>query len=192
MKDRATRLVSILQRDSAHGHPITKTFLLFLIHQAISTAGVGLLVVFLATSLLEISRLMTWQFPEYVWYRIFTYRPFFPVQTLTGFYFGWLLARRLGHRAMIWVWILPLLALFYAVLAIPTFTPEITSPLLWSGTSQSWLTHYFGWGCRMKDRCFDQVLVTQPFYSATAYAIGARIAFFFTAPRPAIPRRIYD
>src|SRR5208283_1960108 len=86
------------------------------------------------------------------------------------------ITRRVRHRAMIWVWILPALLLCYAVVAIPTLTPHITSSLLWSGTSQSWLTHYFGWGCRMTDRCFDQVLITQPFYTATAYAIGARLA----------------
>ncbi len=139
--------------------------------------GIGVLVTSLAASLLEVVRAMPWQFPEHAWYQIFTYRPYFPVQTITGLCFGWLLARRLGHRAMIWVWILPALLLCYAVVAIPTLTPHITSSLLWSGTSQSWLTHYFGWGCRMTDRCFDQVLITQPFYTATAYAIGARLAF---------------
>jgi hypothetical protein len=159
----------------------------FLMHQLVSTAGIGLVIVFLASSLLETLRLIPWQYPEYVWYRIFAYRPYFPVQTVAGFYFGWLLARRLGHRAMIWVWILPALILCYAVVTIPTLTPDITSPMLWSGASQSWLTHYFGWGCRMKDRCFDQVLITQPFYSATAYSIGARLAFMSVTSRRSIP-----
>lgn len=155
----------------------TKAVRIFLMHQVIGTAGIGVLVKSLAASLLEVVRAIPWQFPEHAWYQLFAYRPYFPVQTVTGFCFGWLLARRLGHRAMIWVWILPTLLLCYAVVAIPTLTPDITSSLLWSGTSQSWLTHYFGWGCRMKDRCFDQVLITQPFYTATAYAIGARLAF---------------
>ncbi len=154
-----------------------KLLLIFLMHQLISTAGISLLVASLAASLLQMLRVIPWQYPEHAWYQIFAYRPYFPVQIVTGLYFGWLLGRRLGHRAMIWIWIPPALFLCYAVVAIPTLTPEITSPLLWSGTGQSWLTHYFGWGCRMKDRCFDQVLVTQPFYTATAYAIGARLAF---------------
>ena len=156
--------------------------LTFLLHQVISTMGIGLFVAALAASLLQIVSAMPWQYPERAWYQIFAYRPYFPVHILAGLYLGWLLGRRLGHRAMTWVWILPALFLCYAVVAIPTLTPEITSSLLWAGTSQSWLTHYFGSGCRMKDRCFDQVLVTQPFYTAAAYAIGARLAFAWVRP----------
>lgn len=171
--------------NEALGKP--KLLLIFLVHQLIITAGIGVLVTSLAFSLLQILRAIPWQYPEQVWYQIFAYRPYFPVQIVTGFYFGWLLARRFGHRAMVWVWILRALILCYAVVAIPTLTPETTSSLLWSGTNQSWLTHYFGWGCRMKDRCFDQVLVTQPFYTATAYTIGARLAFIPVTSRPTTP-----
>lgn len=156
---------------------LARTVILFLIHQILSTAGIGLLVIFLATSLLEIARLVPWPYAGLLWHQIFAYRPYFPVHALMGLYFGRLLARRFGHRVMMWVWILPALFLCYAAVAVPTLTPETTSYLLWSGTSQAWLTHYFGWGCQMKDRCFDQILVTQPFYAATAYAIGARLAF---------------
>jgi hypothetical protein len=161
--------------------------MIFLLHQLMGAAGIGVLVACLAASLFETLRAIGWQYPEYVWYQVFAYRPYFPVQMATGLYFGWLLGRRLGHRAMIWVWVLPALILFYAVVEIPTLTPHVTSPLLWSGTNQSWLVHYFGSGCRMKDRCFDQVLVTQPFYTATAYAIGARLAFIPATSRPATP-----
>jgi hypothetical protein len=161
-----------------------KLFLIFLMHQLVSTAGIGLLVSWLAASSLQVLRTTPWGHPEYVWYQIFAYRPYFPVQVATALYFGWLIGRRLRHRAMIWVWVIPALFLSYAVLAIPTLTPGITSSLLWSGTSQSWLTHYFGWGCRMRDRCFDQVLVTQPFYTATAYAIGARLALVSVTAHP--------
>jgi hypothetical protein len=154
-----------------------KLLLIFLMHQLISTVGIGLVVASAATSLLEIVRLTPWQFSELAWYQIFAYRPYFPLHLMTALYLGWFLGRRLGHRAAIWVWILPTLFLCYAVIAIPTLTPDITSSLLWSGTGQSWLTHYLGWGCRMKDRCFDQVLVTQPFYTSIAYAIGGRLAF---------------
>lgn len=161
----------------ASAKPWAKTLLAFLMHQLISTAGIALLLVTLAGSLLQILRAIPWQYPEHAWHWVFAYRPYFPIQTVTGFYFGWLLGRRLGHRVMIWVWILPALVLCYAVVAIPTLTPATTSSLLWSGSGESWLTHYFGWGCRMKDNCFDQVLVTQPFYTATAYALGARLSF---------------
>jgi hypothetical protein len=184
---KAGAFVKTHRTDQAHDNPRAKLLLTFLMHQFISTAGIGILVASLAASLLQMLRAIPWQYPEHAWYQVFAYRPYFPVQTVTGLYFGWLLGRRLGHRAMIWVWILPALFLCYAVIAIPTLTPETTSSLLWSGTAQSWLTHYFGWGCRMKDRCFDQVLVTQPFYTATAYAVGARLAFIPVACGRGVP-----
>jgi hypothetical protein len=36
---------------------------------------------------------------------------------------------------MIWTWVLPAVILFYAVAVVPTLTPEITSPMIWSGES---------------------------------------------------------
>lgn len=165
----------------------TKALLIFLMHQLISTLGIAMLVVFFAYSLLDTLRGLHWQYAQSIWYQIFAYRPYFPVQIVAGFNFGWLLARRLGHRAMIWVWVLPALTLGYALVAIPTLTPDLTSTLLWSGANQSWLTHYFGWGCRLRDNCFDQVLITQPFYIATAYSIGAKLASVSIRPGPKVP-----
>jgi len=176
LQDEAGALVKTGRMHETQAKPRARAVLTFLMHQAISTAGIALLVKYLAASSLQMVRAMPWQYPEHAWYQIFAYRPYFPVQIVMGLSFGWLLARRLGHRTMMWVWILPALVLGYAVIAVQTFTPDITSVLLWSGTSQSWLTHYFGSGCQMKQRCFDQVLVTQPFYTAAAYAIGARLA----------------
>jgi hypothetical protein len=156
----------------------------FITHQTIGAAGIGALVALFASSLLRMLRLMPSEYLEHVWYWVFAYRPYFPVQIITGLAFGWILARRLGHREMIWVWIIPLLILCCAIIGISTLTPEITSPLLWSRVNQSWFTHYLGEGCRIRDHCFDQVLVTQPFYTAAAYSIGARLAFLCGSFRP--------
>jgi hypothetical protein len=158
--------------------------MIFLMHQLISTAGIGVFVVFAAAASLETLRTIRWQYLEYAWYQIFAYRPYFPVQILAGFYLGWLIARRFGHRVMIWVWIIPAAILCYAVVAVPTLAPNMISPILWSGGGESWLTHYFGWGCSMRDGCFDQVLVTQPSYTAIAYSIGALLAFASETSRP--------
>lgn len=130
-----------------------------------------------AAFLSPILRAIPSRYPAGVWYRVFEYRPYFPVQILAAIYLGWFLGRRLGDRVMTWVWVLPALFLFYAVIAIPTLAPGITSSLLWSGTNQTWLTHYFGRGCQVKNSCFDQVLITLPFYTSAAYAVGARLAF---------------
>jgi hypothetical protein len=158
------------QTDTAKSR--TKAVSIFLMHQLIGTFGIGVFESALATSLLDLLRMTNSQNLVDLWYRVFAFRPYYPIQIALGLYFGWLLSRRLGHRTMIWTWVLPAAILFYAVAAVPTLTPEITSPMIWSGVNQSRFSHYFGWGCRLKDRCFDQALTTQPFYTAVAYSIG--------------------
>jgi len=93
--------------------------------------------------------------------------PFFPIQIAVGAYLGWKLYNRLGHRSILWVWILPGALLTYAVIAIPTFSPWSTSP------ETGPLSHYFGWGCQADYRCYDQMTFTQPFYTSVAYSLGA-------------------
>jgi Na+/melibiose symporter-like transporter len=38
------------------------------------------------------------------------------------------------------------------------------------------ISHFFGWGCRLKNHCLDQLLITLPFYSSLAYSTGAFLA----------------
>ena len=45
---------------------------------------------------------------------VLTENPFYPLQIVAGVYFGWLLGRRLQHRSMLWIWVLPLAILVYA------------------------------------------------------------------------------
>jgi hypothetical protein len=70
---------------------------------------------------------------------------------------------------MLWVWVIPLAILCYAVIA---FEPKWKSVLV----HESWLPHYFGWGCLPTDHCLDQLVITMPFYAAAAYSIGAWFA----------------
>ena len=77
---------------------------------------------------------------------------------------------------MVWVWVLPFLVLCYTVISVPTISPQLASTLLQAGVVHSRLSHYFGWGCRTKDRCLDQILVTLPFYTSAAFSIGALVA----------------
>jgi hypothetical protein len=99
---------------------------------------------------------------------IFSNTPFFPIQIAVGVYYGWILYRRWGHRSMLWVWILPGVVLTYAVIAIPTLSP-------WSSSSADTgpMAHYFGWGCQAANRCYDQLTLTQRFYTSLAYSFGA-------------------
>jgi hypothetical protein len=102
--------------------------------------------------------------------------PYFPIQIAIGTGLGWTLYRRLQHGSMLWAWVVPLLILLYAVIAIPALDPEIASVFNQSEGIPSRLSHYFGWGCQLRDRCFDQILITLPSYTAVAYSIGAALA----------------
>lgn len=158
-----------------------KRVLVFLIHQFVGTWGIAFFAYFLGSSIFELPSVFgrTYSMRSLHW--ILTETPYFPVQISLGLYFGWLLGRRFKHRSMLWVWVIPALILCYAVVAVPTLTPQATSVLVQTGGP---LSHYFGWGCQPKDRCLDQLLITMPFYVATAYSIGAWLAFTSAASHP--------
>jgi hypothetical protein len=106
-------------------------------------------------------------------FHILTETPYFPAQIALGFWSGWFLGKRFRHRSMTYVWVLPLLVLGYAMVAIPTLSPEFTSVLT---HQQSPFSHYFGWGCQPKNGCIDQLVTTMPFYAAASYSLGALLA----------------
>jgi hypothetical protein len=149
-----------------------KGVLIFLGHQLLGTFGVG------ALTYLASAYTFAEIFPErsirpVQW--ILTETPFFPLQIVFGFYLGWDISRRLKHRSMLWVWIIPGWFLLYCLLAVPGLhimaPPTLAAQI--AQESQSPFSHYFGWGCRPKDRCIDQLIVTMPFYAAVAYSLGA-------------------
>jgi hypothetical protein len=153
-----------------------KSVSVFVIHQLVGTWGVPFLAYSLGTSVFRLMEFLgrTQSMRSLHW--ILTETPYFPVQIALGLYFGWLIGRRFGHRSMKYVWIAPFLLLMYAVIWLPTVTPELTSVLLQVRGNQSAISHYFGWGCKLRERCFDQLFVTMPFYTALSYSIGAWFA----------------
>lgn len=154
-------------------HSIVGHILVFLAHQFVSTLGIGFIVALLAASTEEIVQQVSWQPLRIAWFRVFEYRPYFPLHIAIGLAVGYQLAQRWTSRLMVYVWFLPVLLLAYAMLAIPTLTPDFTPRMIWSGVNQSPLAHYLGWGCQIRERCFDQILITMPFYAAAAYSLGA-------------------
>lgn len=108
---------------------------------------------------------------------VLTELPYFPAQIASSLWWGWYLSQRLRHRTMFWVWIAPLGLLTYAFLMLP---PILLSPLptAASAAGQSRWWHYFGGGCSLGDHdpCFDQLVLTMPFYASTAYSVGALAA----------------
>ena len=154
-----------------------KIVLTFAAHQVVGTWGVAFFAAFGLMSLLDFGLdFLGWKGSIRFAHWLLTENPFYPVQIVTGFYLGWLLSRRFHHRAMLWIWVLPLAVLCYAFLAVPILIPEWTSILARPDTFQSRLSHYFGWGCQPRAHCLDQLTITLPFYASAAYSVGASLA----------------
>lgn len=150
-----------------------KSILIFVLHQLVGTWGIAFIAAFGLSSLFDlVPNFGNWKpsMASVEW--VLTGNPFYPVQILAGLCIGWLLSRRLHHRSMLWIWILPLSILVYVLVAEPAFLPW-TSMLARPGTIQSRLSYYFGWGCRPQERCLDQLAITMPFYASVAYSLGA-------------------
>jgi hypothetical protein len=99
---------------------------------------------------------------------------------------GWVLGGTLQDRSMLWVWIVPSLGLcaaFFGIcvtwapsasfIAYPSVAPQTIAQLAQMGVSDR-LENLFGWGDGVQP--FNQVTVTLPFYSATAYSLGVLLA----------------
>jgi hypothetical protein len=148
----------------------------FVFHQYIGTLGIDVFAGFLVAYVFDVLGLFGRHFPSHIMYRILTGTPYYPVQIGLGLLLGWSIGRRVQHRAMLWVWILPLAYLTYAIIAIPTLVPHWIPPEYQAGVGESRFKHYFGWGCGDVHPCFDQNAITVLFYIAAAYSIGALLA----------------
>jgi hypothetical protein len=153
-----------------------KPVIVFVTHQFISTWGIVVLAALAATSVHELLGLFRLHPPIHYLYWILTENPYYPVQIAFGLYLGWALGRRLQHRSMTWVWVLPLTILCYALFATPVLIPEWTSVLARPQTTLSRLSYYFGWDCQPTAHCLDQIFFTLPFYASVAYSVGAMLA----------------
>jgi hypothetical protein len=167
--------VKNLFRD-ASAKSAAKSILMFLMHQFMGTWGVPIFTAFALTSAFDwLDNFGGHVLMGYVRW-ILTQNPYYPAQITIGLYLGWILGRRLKHRSMVWVWIIPLAILCYAVLTTPILVPEWTSVLAQPSIRRSRFSYYFGWGCRPADHCLDQLVITMPFYSSVAYSLGAVLA----------------
>jgi hypothetical protein len=156
---------------------VGKATALFALHQFVGTFGVAFAAAVLIFFWFELLRpLYPGLFTSSNASRLLTGLPYFPSQVILGLWSGWSLRRRFRHRSMVWVWILPLVVLSYAVIAVPTMTPGQVPPSFQAGIGQSRLEHYFGHGCRIEERCTDQLGITMPFYVSLSYALGAFLA----------------
>jgi hypothetical protein len=148
--------------------------LVFVLHQIMGTYGVSFVASYIGTIAFELIGYFDRSFSMRSIHWILTETPYFPVQICFGFYCGWFLGRRIPHRFMTRVWVLPALLLSYCVLFVPTVNPRLT-PMLYR--TEGPLSHYFGWGCNPQNRCLDQIVITLPFYVSVAYSLGAWLAW---------------
>lgn len=159
---------------------------MFLIHQSLAAWGPILAAPWVLLFLSELAWHLGWKtyFSQGQWVLYGT--PFYPAHICLALLVGWVLSGALRHRCMLWVWVLPFLALSSAILGFP---PIMAPPMEWAVYPPvdrltiaqcaqldltGRLTHLMGWGVGIQP--FDQVAVTLPFYSASAYSLGALLA----------------
>jgi hypothetical protein len=151
--------------------------LAFVVHQIVGTWGIAFLAAVGLTSLFDlIPDSASWKPSMRFVHWLLTENPFYPVQIMAGLYLGWRIGRHFQHKSMLWIWVLPLLVLCYALVVGLILIPEWTSVLARRSTVGTQLSHYFGWGCQPRARCLDQLLITMPFYASAAYSLGALLA----------------
>jgi hypothetical protein len=148
----------------------------FGMHQFFGAWGVAVAATFLTDFMFTVVHLLGLPLSNHYYGDLLTGLPFFPIQILLGLLAGWFVWKHFKHRVMLWVWVLPLLILCVAFVWVSTLTPGLTSIWLEAGVGQSRLSHYFGWGCRAKYSCYDQLEITMPFYVSLAYSLGAWLA----------------
>lgn len=73
---------------------------------------------------------------------------------------------------MLWIWVVPSAILAYAFV----ITNLNSSVLFHHDSIQERLSYYFGWGCKPREHCIAQLLITMPFYASVAYSLGALVA----------------
>jgi hypothetical protein len=162
---------------SENGERESKTSfgLKFVMHQLIGIAGIKLTDANVTTLAFVVLHMFGKDYSRAYYYWILDGRPYFPIQIALGLLLGWAFGRRLWHRSMIWVWILPFAYLCYAFVAVPTITSNLP-PEFQAGIGESRFAHYFGWGCGPWNNCIDQVDFTLPFYIGAAYSLGGLLA----------------
>jgi hypothetical protein len=154
----------------------TRFGMMFIAHQVIVLWVVIVSAGILTASAVNFLHLFGWQHPINTYRWILNGTPYFPAHVLLGLLLGWLLARSLEDRTMIWVWVLPSALMVYALVAIPTLAPRFVLPGFQAGVGQTPWVHYFGRNCQLGNYCIDQTSFTRPFYVSIAYSVAALIA----------------
>jgi hypothetical protein len=164
---------------AAHGSksPAKRAFL-FAIHQLLATIGVLFWALLLTSLVMRIPRIWGHILHISDVRGVLTMAPYYPIQTVVGLMCGWLVWKQFQHRAMLWVWVFPLMVLVLTMLENSTRTSSMFPGAVISNF-RPMLSRLFGSACRMEDHCYEQIGITLPFYMALSYAVGAWSALRF-------------
>lgn len=168
---------------------LIKSALTFGLHQFIGMYGIPYTAPLVFSLAFKFLFLFGHNYPRKTFYSIVSELPYFPVQVIFALILGWLLGRALRHRSIVWVWLLPLAIVCYSLVTARVLIP--TSVLTRPGVIQSRFSYYFGWGCQPAVHCFDQLLITMPFYSSLAYSVGAFLARRLAQSGHAASRKLF-
>lgn len=155
-----------------------KQALILIMHQVLATLGVVLWAGVLISAALSIPTFWGHSFFLSELRKVLQATPYYPAEVVVGFLWGWLVWRQFQHRAMLWVWVFPLVTLILGIADDLTRTSELYPGFLGLDFRIT-LARFFGRSCRLEDHCFDQIGMTMPFYAAVSYAIGAWFALRF-------------
>ena len=167
-----------------------KRALILVMHQVLATMGVVLWAGLLTSIAFGIPRLWGHFFRMSDTRRVLLAAPYYPVQIIVGLLWGWLVWKQSRHRAMLWVWVFPLLSLVIGVLDDLTRTSNLYPGAIGLDFRIT-LMRFFGAQCHLEDHCFDQIGFSLPFYAAVSYAIGAWLALRFPI-RSRVSNKIVD
>ena len=137
----------------------------FLVQQVLSTIGVLILAGMIVFSSAPLIR---WIDPDFSPSTALTETHYFPVQVLIALSVGILVTSRVRTMTGLWMWGIPAAILAFAVMVKAFSSPSSL------GTLSS---HFFGNACLPRNRCFDQLALTLPFYAACAYSLGSFFAW---------------
>lgn len=143
--------------------------MVFLLHQCLSTIVVIMGSGFIVFSIISV--LHHWQpgMSNKTASLLLTTIPEFPIQTALALLLGWWLMKSTRQSAALWVWVLPVIVMLIVLIHGP-----VAEYGFHSGANV--FSHFFGSGCKPRDRCLDQIVFTLPFCTAVGYSLGAAFA----------------
>jgi hypothetical protein len=151
----------------------TKFGLSFIVHQVLALWVVTISAPVVSAPVFNMLRMAGWTGASGAYKWTTQGNPWFPADACLALILGWVLCGFLRNRSMLWIWVLPTLALAYALAAVPTGTPRIVPAAFQAGIGQSRFVHYFGRGCAVGNYCLDQSTFTRPFLIGICYSLGA-------------------